>query len=80
MSHFYGVIQGNRGDATRGGSKGSGLTATAASWAGAIRVDLEHDSVSGDDRFIVTQVKWHGRGVSQRLAVGVIGELLPDQD
>jgi len=30
MSHFYGRVQGNRGDATRGGSKASGFDATAA--------------------------------------------------
>jgi hypothetical protein len=76
MSHFYGVVQGNRGDATRGGSKQSGLKAIAASWAGAIEVELEHDTVSGDDRYIISQRPWHGRGTSQRIAVGTLGELL----
>jgi hypothetical protein len=76
MSHFYGVIQGNRGDATRGGSKGSGLTATAASWAGAITVELAHNELTGKDTFSVWQKKWHGKGINgfAPLAEGVIGE------
>ena len=40
MSHFYSKIQGNRGEATRCGTKDSGVTATAASWTGAIRTEL----------------------------------------
>ena len=43
MSHFYSIIQGNRGHATRCGTKDSGVTATAASWTGAIRPELWYD-------------------------------------
>jgi hypothetical protein len=34
MSHFYGTLKGEAGPATRRGSKNSGLTTEAASWAG----------------------------------------------
>lgn len=36
MSAFYGMVQGNRGAATRGGSRTSGFKATAQSWDGSI--------------------------------------------
>lgn len=38
MSHFYGTVQGNRGEATRGGSKNSGMDTATASWEGSVQV------------------------------------------
>ena len=32
MSHFYSTIQGHKGEATRTGSKNSGITANAFGW------------------------------------------------
>lgn len=74
MSHFYGILNGTRGEATRCGSKGSGLATTAASWDGAIRVYLSHDEKTGKNNFYVGQQRWHGRGVEEVIAEGVIGE------
>lgn len=37
--HFYGSIQGNRGEATRGGSAQSGITAHPRGWNVGVRVD-----------------------------------------
>ncbi len=46
MAHFRGTIQGARGEASRLGGKSSGLQITAASWQGAVCVDLyEKDGV-----------------------------------
>ena len=73
MSHFYGVVQGARGDATRAGSKASGLTATAASWAGAVKTELYVDD-DGDDAFVVYQIPWHGQGIRKELVRGKIGQ------
>lgn len=39
MSQFYASIQGNRGEATRGGTKGSGITGHIRGWQGGVRVD-----------------------------------------
>lgn len=72
MSHFYGVLQGDRGDVTRRGTKESGLRTTAASWAGAVVVELYVDA-AGRDCYSVGQIPWHGRGVSVPIATGVIG-------
>ncbi len=47
MSHFYGRIQGNRGEATRSGTKGSGYHATAAIWSGYIVTSLWFNERTG---------------------------------
>jgi hypothetical protein len=73
MSHFYGVIKGRRGEATRAGTRASGLLVTAASWKGAIRVELFLDA-NGQDCFRVLQTPWHGEGVGELLAEGVLGQ------
>ena len=75
MSHFYSVISGQAGTATRCGSKSSGIMAVAASWRGSIRVDL-HYGDDGKDHFTVSQECWHGAGVSHVIARGVVGERL----
>ena len=51
MSHFYGTLQGNRGEATRCGTKNSGLVTYAASWSGAIRTHLWYDHQIKRDRY-----------------------------
>ena len=60
MSHFYGTLQGARGEATRCGSKSSGVTTYAAGWGGAIRTEVfERD---GEDFYRVTLIPWQGSG------------------
>jgi|TARA_R110000824_G_scaffold14875_1_gene63023 hypothetical protein len=72
MSHFYGSVQGNRGQATRGGSKKSGYHATVASWDGALRIRLFHHN--GKDCFAISQSMWHGKGVEYEITRGILGE------
>jgi hypothetical protein len=74
MSHFYGTVQGHRSEATRTGSKASGVTTHAASWSGAIKTEVYLDAATGRDRFRVSQVQWHGAGVYEVIAEGFIGE------
>jgi hypothetical protein len=71
MSHFYGVLQGSRGEATRCGTKGSGMETIAASWNGAIRTTLYIKD--GEDYARVEKIRWHGNGVSQVLYDGPVG-------
>jgi hypothetical protein len=47
MAHFYASIQGNRGEATRMGSKDSGITGHIRGWNVGARVTVEH--VDGSD-------------------------------
>ena len=71
MSHFYGTLQGNRGEATRAGSKKSGIMTYAASWAGAVCVTAYvRDDV---DWVSVSLVPWQGEGTRALLYDGPIG-------
>ena len=74
MSHFYGTLQGARGEATRRGRKTTGLTTTAASWKGAVRVTLTHAEETGRDVAEVRLVPWHGSGVDRLLYRGPVDE------
>jgi len=49
MSHFYGDIQGNRGAASCGGSKESGIASHIRGWNVGARVSIHYDEVIGKD-------------------------------
>ena len=51
MSAFYGMVQGNRGSATRGGSRASGFKSSAQSYDGSVITYLDYD---GNDILMVT--------------------------
>lgn len=74
MSHFYGTVQGNRGEGSRGGSKASGMTTYCASWEGAVRCYAWHDKEKSKDMVRVEKTPWHGHGESRLLYVGEIGK------
>jgi len=74
MAHFYSKIQGGRGEATRCGTKNSGVTATAASWNGAISVEIHHNRKTGEDTATVYMHPWNGDGVRKTLYSGPVGE------
>lgn len=43
MAALYGRLQGNRGEATRTGSKASGIRTVAETWGSKVTVHLSHD-------------------------------------
>lgn len=49
MSYFYSGISGNRGPATRAGTKASGVSAYVQSWTGRIESHMYHDDLTGKD-------------------------------
>ena len=51
MSKFYGMIQGNRGVATRGGSKNSGYMASCQSYDGSVITRMWYDD---NDKLVVS--------------------------
>jgi hypothetical protein len=59
MAALYGRLQGNRGEATRTGSKDSGIQATLETWEGKVRVDLD-----ADGKFVVSLAEKHGSPVA----------------
>jgi len=79
MSHFYGKMQGARGEATRCGTKSSGITTYAAGWRGAIRVDVSQNE-DGLDVFTVYLEPWQDSGGRQIvLADGLLDSSNPSQ-
>jgi hypothetical protein len=73
MAHFYGTLKGQAGEATRRGSKNSGLQIAAPSWQGAVYTYLWHDEKTGKDCYRVELGSWNGNGRStQVLASGEI--------
>jgi hypothetical protein len=70
MAHFYGTVEGGRGEASRLGHKATGLHTTAASYSGAVQVSLVHRD--GKDIAIVSLKPWQGVGVSRVLYEGPV--------
>jgi len=79
MSHFYGTMQGNRGEVTRYGTKRSGMEAIAASWSGAIRTYLFWDEGIQRNCYEVWEVTWHGVGINRLIERGTINDY-PEED
>jgi hypothetical protein len=69
MAHFFGKLQGARGEATRLGHKSTGLDVTAASWEGAVHTRLHHGQ-DGHDYAVVELIPWNGSGVTRELYRG----------
>lgn len=67
MAYFYGEVRGRAYEkASRLGSKLSGMRATAASYGGAIHVELDH--IDGQDRYRVYLIDWPSKRT--RLLIG----------
>jgi hypothetical protein len=73
MAHFLGWLKGSRGEASRLGTKSSGLHTVSASWQGAVEVYLSQDAITGKDIASVFLIPWHGAGIKQTLYVGPVG-------
>lgn len=73
MAEFRGKISGSRGEATRLGTKKSGLTVEAASWYGKVVVSLLPDLKTGGTEALVNLEPHHGVGGYYRLYRGSIG-------
>lgn len=81
MAHFYGIVDGSaKTEATRCGTKVSGLSTTAASWQGAIRTRIWHCEETGEDMCEVRMIPWQGAGETQTLYRGPIGTYCPPVD
>ncbi len=74
MARFRGTLQGQRGDASRLGSKASGLTVEANGWDTGVRVTLWVDD-DGRDRVTVQRTGGsHARTNSRTIAEWVEGD------
>lgn len=65
MAHFYAQMKGNKGEATRCGTKGSGMSVQAAGWKGAIDVQLT--ARNDHDCYVVRLTPWMSSGGFARI-------------
>jgi len=63
MAHFYGNLKGARGEATRCGTRDSGIRVSARSWAGSVSVEFE----DRDGRAFVHLFARDGSGIGGKL-------------
>jgi len=69
MAHFYASIQGNRGEATRMGTKNSGIKGHIRGWCVGARVICSHDKKTGKDTVRVWKTGGsHGALTSELIA------------
>mgnify|MGYP001598349603 CR=1 FL=1 len=73
MAHFYGTVQGFRGEASRLGSLESGMEVYCASWNGAVRCKAWYNSKKKIDILTIELVPWQGNGVNKLLYEGPAG-------
>jgi hypothetical protein len=67
MSYFYGWLQGNRGETTRGGSEKSGISATLQSWQNRIRCSLS--SGENNEDVLTISASHHDSSSNRKLKV-----------
>ena len=72
MAQYRGTISGQRGEASRLGSKRSGLNVKAASWSGAVSVSLWYDEKNDVDVCEVRLTTHHGHGTDRLLYSGPV--------
>ena len=76
MSHFYGTIpeSARKTVPSARGHKTTALATIAASWHGAIRVNLSHDPNHDQDCFEVEMIPWFSQGDRHVIARGTLGD------
>lgn len=76
MSEFYARIQGARGEATRCGSKSSGIEATAETWHSVIRAEQHCSSTaaSGHEASVSVSGKYGGSALTLRFDADTLYE------
>ena len=67
MAHFYGITQRNRGEASRTGSKASGVSSEAKGWDLGGKVAMSYNPTLDTDVLTIYTTKANGR-LSSRVA------------
>lgn len=67
MAQFRATIQGQRGQASRLGSKKSGLVADINGWHNGVRVLAEYDEKNGTDVFVVYKTGGSSYGEHEKI-------------
>jgi hypothetical protein len=61
MAHFYGNLQGNRGETTRAGTKGSGINCHIRGWNLGVEVFCEYNEKTKKDEISIYKTKGSNR-------------------
>lgn len=69
MAHFIGFINGSRGEASRLGTKNSGIEARAQGWNIGGRVAVRHNATTGKDE-VTLEVTTGSNGSGHSLCLG----------
>ena len=72
MAHFYGSMQGNKGEVTRCGTKKSGMTAHIRGWNIGVKVNIRHDKETGKDNYTIYETG--GSNGGSETLIGDLGE------
>ena len=72
MAHFMGTVQGNRGEASRLGSKGGGMVARVNGWNSGVKVVAEYNAETDTDVFHI----FGTRGSGNNNEAGYIGQIM----
>ena len=73
MAHFLGVVQGNHGEVSRGGSRRSGIRTIIRTAQGSLHVESFLDPDTSQTMVRVTLQPWEGAGCNHRMYEGPIG-------
>ena len=79
MAHFYGEVKGRAGEASRLGTKATGIKTVAASWQGGVDVNLWHRDDLNEDWVEVYMIRWNGEGTNKLLYRGPVDRFEPEQ-
>ena len=74
MAHFYAGIHGNRGEATRLGTKSSGITAFVNGWSTGVRVTISYDKDTDQDVVYIRRTAGSGYGSCPDLSIRFDGK------
>jgi hypothetical protein len=76
MAHFYGAIpvSGRKTTATARGHKNTGLVVQAATWQGAIEIELRYCGTTGQNLYTVREIPWHNSGQYREIETGAFGK------
>ena len=80
MAHFRGTVQGNRGLASRLGSKGTGLTTSCNGWTSGVTVKARYDDQADYDVFNIYATTGSScRRESKRIGVVIEGKFYTEK-
>ena len=75
MAQFYASIEGNRGEATRMGTKASGIKGHIRGWRVGVRAECYHDAKTGKDEiFVYSTAGSNGGKRDEQIAPLIEGE------